>query len=126
MNDRLYNIKETIDEGNYLYEIVESGGQLGVRCRKYVKTDELFECINDIPLKYRYNLKKFISHRFNMITTKFESIVWCWPYDEFNLEIGKEMSKKRVNMKIELKKRKIKNFVHKIKKYNLPKSLTIN
>ena len=42
MNPRLYSIKETIHEDDYLYEVVESGGQLGVRCRKYVLGKDLY------------------------------------------------------------------------------------
>ena len=42
MSPRLYSIKETIHEDDYLYQVVESGGQLGVRCIKYVLDKDLY------------------------------------------------------------------------------------
>jgi len=47
MNDRLYIIKETFNEDPYLYEVVESGGQLGVRCRIYITGVELSNTNNE-------------------------------------------------------------------------------
>ena len=68
-----------------------------------------------------YKIRKLIEKRYPIITQKFETIAWCWPYDHFDLSTGKEIAKKRVDMKIELKKRKIKSFIRKIEKHNLPK-----
>jgi len=125
MNQRLYTIVKSINEGDYLYEIVESGGQTGVRCRVYVSKNDIFDGVFDLydMNKYGYYFRKFLSHRYpDVISYKFESIVWCWPFDKFNFEIGKKMAKERVNKKIEIKKRKIKNFIHNLEKHNLPKN----
>ena len=50
MNPRLYTIKSSVTEDDYLYEIVESGGQTGVRCRIYVSAVELFKDCFDLFL----------------------------------------------------------------------------
>ena len=122
MNDRLYIIKETFNEDPYLYEVVESGGQLGVRCRIYITGVELFKgYFDDMTSTQVYNVQKFIENRYKIQSQKFESIVWCWPNDKFDLNIGKEKAKERVIEKINLKKRKIKKFIHKIIKHNLSK-----
>lgn len=122
MSPRLYSIKETIHEDDYLYEVVESGGQLGVRCRKYVLDKDLYgDFFDKYSLCEEYKIRKLIEKRYPIITQKFETIAWCWPYDHFDLSTGKEIAKKRVDTKIELKKRKIKSFIRKIEKHNLSK-----
>ena len=124
MSPRLYSIKETIHEDDYLYEVVESGGQLGVRCRKYVLGKDLYGGIFDkYSQKEEYKIRKLVENRYPfIINQKFETIAWCWPFDHFDISTGKEIAKKRVDMKIELKKRKIKSFVKKIENHNLPKT----
>lgn len=68
-------------------------------------------------------IQKILAHRYpEQISYMFESIVWCWPYDKFSFKIGKEMSKERVDKKISLKKRKIKNFIRRLERNNLPKN----
>ena len=124
MDDRFYNILQTIHEDNYLYEIVESGGQQGVRCRIYLTRDQLFGnyLYKWDNTKYAYHFNKFISKRHPQeIAYKFEAIVWCWPYDEFNTNIGMTMAKKRVDEKINNKRLKIKKFIRKLEKHNLSK-----
>lgn len=126
MNPRLYKIIQSVTEDNYLYEIVESCGQTGVRCRVYVSKNDIFDDALDLydTSKYGYHFRKFLAHRYHeQISYKFESIVWCWPYDKFSFKIGKEMSKEHVDEKISHKKRKIKNFIRRLEINNLPKNL---
>ena len=128
MISRFYEIISSEKDGNYLFEKVESGGQLGVRCRIYITKDELFP---DILYKYDntkwgYHFRKFLSKRYPQeIAYKFEAFTWCLPFDKFDFELGKEMSKKKVNEKIATKKRKIQKFIHNLEKNNLPIKLKL-
>ena len=124
MNPRLYTIKSSVIEDDYLYEIVESGGQTGVRCRIYVSAVELFkDCFDLYTPKQAHNIQMIVESRYKIASQKFECIVWCWPYDTFSFKIGKEMAKERVDEKIKLKKKRIKSFIRHIEKHNLPKSV---
>ena len=124
MNPRLYTIKSSVTEDDYLYEIVESGGQTGVRCRIYVSAVELFkDCFDLYTPKQAHNIQTIVESRYKIASQKFECIVWCWPYDTFSFKIGKEMAKERVDEKIKLKKKHIKSFIRHIEKHNLPKSV---
>ena len=123
MIKRIYNVLKRYEEDDgYLYEIVESGGQMGIRCRKYIEPNDLFNDVYNYNLKYRQILEKFISYRYPIKRYKFESIVWCWPYDAFNENIGKTKAKSRVIEKINKKKLKIFEFIVNFKKHNIPKS----
>ena len=126
MNSRFYNILQTIYEDKYLYEIVESGGQKGVRCRIYLTKDELFgeNLYKYDNTKYGYHFRKFLSKRHPQeIAYKFEAFAWCWPYDKFNFEIGKIKARDKVDFKVKSKKNRINKFIKNLEKHNLPKSV---
>lgn len=125
MNPRFYEIIDTIKDGKYLYEIVKSGGQTGVRCRIYLSYEELFE--NELKkydsTKYKEIFRNMLNRRFsNNKSYKFENIVWCWPYDKFDLEFGKIMANNRVFQKIQNKRKKIRNYIKHLEKYNVKKN----
>lgn len=129
MNPRFYKILKTIHDGNYLYEIVESGGQMGVRCRIYITKDELFgdSLYKYDNTKYGYHFRKFLSKRHPQeIAYKFEAFSWCWPYDKFDENIGKAKALKKVQDKINSKKCHIKNFLNNLEKNNLPQRMLKN
>jgi len=129
MHPRFYKVLQTNHEGNYLYEIVESGGQTGVRCRIYLTKDELFKdsLYKYDNTKYGYHFRKFLSHRHPQeIAYKFEAFSWCWPFDKFDEKTGKLKALQKVQEKIESKKRRIKNFIKNLEKNNLPKSYKTN
>lgn len=129
MHPRFYKILQTYQEGNYLYEIVESGGQTGVRCRILLTKDELFgeELYKYDNTKWGYHFRKFIAHRHPLETVfKFEAFSWCWPYDKFNYQIGKQKAKSKVDQKIKSKKRRIKYFIKNLEKNNLPKDFKLD
>lgn len=126
---RVYKIVNTeiVDDRSYdnvYFETVESeDGQLGVRCCIRVNGNNLFR--NFINKYSKYPFSKycvdfliFLCHRYRH-SDKYESIVWCWPYDDFDYEIGKKKSYDRVIAKIESKKNKISRFVRHLEKYNL-------
>ena len=121
MDSRLYNVIKTIHDGDYLYEVVESGGQRGVRCRIYISQDKLFDCLDKYDdTKYRYHFQKFMSKRYPLEKAyKFDAIVWCWPYDVFYIHIGQQMAKDRVDAKIKAKKTKIKRLLSKLEHNNM-------
>ena len=124
MNERFYEILGTYKEGKYLYEIVESGGQHGVRCRVYVTYNELFdEYINKYKdTKYESTFIKYLENRYPKTDLyKFESIVWCWPYDTFITDTGKDLSKNRMMSKIEHKRKRIRHYIKNFEKNNVSK-----
>lgn len=128
MNPRFYKTLKTIHEGNYLYEIVEADGQMGVRCRIYLTKDELFEdsLYKYDNTKYGYHFRKFLSNRHPQETAyKFEAFSWCWPYDKFNESVGKMKAFRKVRDKIDSKKHRIKNFIKNLEKNNLPKNFKL-
>jgi len=124
MDPSFYKVISTETDNQYRYELVESGGRQGVRCVIYLTKNDILNGIYDLydNNKYGYHFRKFMSHRYpELVSYKFDSIVWCWPYDKFDYEIGKEMAKERVDEKIKYKQRKIKNFIHHLERNNLPK-----
>jgi len=124
MNPTFYNIISSEEDGPYLYELVESGGRQGVRCRIYVSAIELYKnCFDLYTSKQVYNIQKMLKKRHQIASHKFESIVWCWPYDKFDYEVGKEMSRERVDEKIKSKKKRINCFLKNLERHNLPKTV---
>lgn len=121
MNPRFYKILSSEEDGSYLYEWVKSGGQQGVRCRIYISCQDLYKDYLDIyKEKHKNIILKNLYHRHPNTILKFESIVWCWPYDEFDYQLGKEMSRKRVDEKIKYKKNRLKRFIKHLEINNLP------
>ena len=122
MNSRLYTIESSTTEGDYLFEVVNDGSQKGVRCRIYVSLVEMVKHLCErYTSKQRLKIYKILDKRYPRDIVKIENIVWCWPYDKFDVETGKAMAKRRVNYKIMLKRNKIKSFIKHIEKYNFSK-----
>ena len=123
MEERFYKIIRTYHEDNYLYEIVECGGQTGVRCRIYLTKDDMFgdNLYKYDNMKYGYIFGKFLANRHPQKQVyKFEAFSWCWPYDDFDFEIGKAKAKEKVDAKIKSKKTRISKFIKNLEKHNLP------
>lgn len=121
MTNRLYEIIESHEENNYLFEIIQSDNQMGVRCRINMSYENLFEKQLEKyeKTKYKSLFEKSLNNRFvKKEIYKFESLVWCWPNDEFNFEIGKKLSKERVDISIRNKINKIKRFIRHLERYN--------
>ena len=120
MNSRLYTIESSTTEGDYLFEVVNDGSQKGVRCRIYVSLVEMVKHLCErYTSKQRLKIYKILDKRYPRDIIKIENIVWCWPYDKFDVETGKAMAKRRVNYKIMLKRNKIKSFIKHIEKFHI-------
>lgn len=126
---RIYNIKKTLFIDNYLYEIVESDGQLGTRCRIHLTYDQLMgeQLYKYSNTKYSFLFKKCLFNRFGdkIGFHKFEAIVWCSPLDDFSDRIGIQKSKKAVDKLIARKKSQIKKFFRTLEKNNLPEGYAV-
>ena len=126
-NALYYNILNSIKEKDVLYEEIEVDRQRGVRCREYVNIFLIINntikniCGDNLKSKYENYIHKLCHIKFNRIH-KVDSIVLCWPTDEYNFNIGKKLSKKRVDKKIKNIKKRVHNFVLNIKHHNFPKN----
>lgn len=125
-NALYYKILNSVKDKDILYEEIEVDGQRGVRCRKYIN---IFKIINDtiekvcgknLKEKYYHYIQIKCKLKFNRLH-KVDSIVLCWPTDEYNFNIGKKLSLKRVDNKIKNIKKNVHNFVSHIKHHNFPK-----
>ncbi len=122
MNPNFYSVLDSRRDGIYRFETVESGGRLGVRCVVYLHKSYFFEDILNKyeNTKYAISFKHCLYNRFSAQETfKFENIVWCWPYDEFDFDIGVQMSKERIDKKIQSKKKRIQKYIKHLELHNV-------
>lgn len=127
--ERIYTIRKTLFIDNYLFEVVESDGQFGMRCRIYLTDDELMgeQLYKYADTKYNSLFRTCLYRRFgNEIGLhKFETIIWCSPLDSFKDRIGTQKSKKIVDKLITKKKSQIKKFFKTLERNNLPDGFTL-